>query len=440
MKFLNKLIATVLISLVGCIFVSCSDIIGYSVVLWNVPELELADGTIVPVYLKSNISKVYVITTPNSEQKVEVPLWKLSEPQSKKRAQATALSYAEYQGRYALCILDGLPIRQETKNTSRQVYRLRKGEIIRVLRKGTGDIPTNGTKALEGEWLRVLASDGTAGWCFSHNLELFAMNTDGTFEAGSNAEVQVADELLEKVLATKWYPDYYATMIRKKQIDLKYMKTSYGFDTGSYSGTISLVMDDVNLSYPYSGLTRSSSSIYKFNDTPLQMTIRNADSIIVKYTTPEGMAKSQNFITISDDIGTLIAEEKNRRLEVYNTFQKLGPVYTSSNYGQLTFTGNGSFRWRGYDVLVPSVIRQGLSGEGSIEVKYFLPSSLEGAWDGILTFYFNGYDEVNFLYKKEANGFRMCAARVTTTTDMMTGRDNTNISQSSSAQVIVFHN
>ena len=91
-------------------------------------------------------------------------------------------------------------------------------------------------------------------------------------------------------------------------------------------------------------------------------------------------------------------------------------------------------------MLVPSVIRQGLSGEGSIEVKYFLPSSLEGAWDGILTFYFNGYDEVNFLYKKEANGFRMCAARVTTTTDMMTGRDNTNISQSSSAQVIVFHN
>ena len=58
----------------------CSDkVMGYSVVLWNIPEYEIQSGSVVPVYIKSNISHVYVIGT-NSGEKIEVPLWQLSEP------------------------------------------------------------------------------------------------------------------------------------------------------------------------------------------------------------------------------------------------------------------------------------------------------------------------------------------------------------------------
>ena len=52
------------------LFSSCSGIIGYSVLLWNVPEQSLADGTIVPVYVKSNISHVYVIGVPETKEKI----------------------------------------------------------------------------------------------------------------------------------------------------------------------------------------------------------------------------------------------------------------------------------------------------------------------------------------------------------------------------------
>ena len=38
------------------IFTSCSGIMGYGVMLWNLPESGLRDGDIVPVYIKSNIS------------------------------------------------------------------------------------------------------------------------------------------------------------------------------------------------------------------------------------------------------------------------------------------------------------------------------------------------------------------------------------------------
>ena len=51
-------------------FSSCSGVIGYGVLLWNVGEKEIPDGTVVPVYLKSNISKVYVIGLPETKEKI----------------------------------------------------------------------------------------------------------------------------------------------------------------------------------------------------------------------------------------------------------------------------------------------------------------------------------------------------------------------------------
>ena len=153
-------------------FSSCSGVIGYGVLLWNVGEKEIPDGTVVPVYLKSNISKVYVIGLPETKEKIEVPLWKLSAPESKSKALKRAQKYSEYKGKYAFCILDGLPIRAEKMNTSKQVYRLRKNEVVRTLYKEKGVSPTNGGVPLSGEWLHVLTDNGTEGWCFSYNLRL----------------------------------------------------------------------------------------------------------------------------------------------------------------------------------------------------------------------------------------------------------------------------
>ena len=171
--------------LLSVLFFSCSGIIGYGVVLWTIPESNIADGTVVPVYLKSNIQHNYVIGNPETDEKLEVPLWQISEPASRGKAQKLAAVYKDYQSQYARCVLDGLPIREEAQNTSKQVYRLRKDEIIRVLREGKGAAPTTGNQALEGKWLSVITNDGHKGWCFSYNLRLFTMNPDGTFGLGA---------------------------------------------------------------------------------------------------------------------------------------------------------------------------------------------------------------------------------------------------------------
>ena len=150
---------------------------GYSVLLWNIPEKGLQDGDVVPVYIRSNISHVYVIGT--SEGKFEVPLWQLTEPVSKSKVNKLKNRYADYSHKYATVALDGLPMRAEAVNTAKQVYRLRKNETVKLLYKVKGQAPMTGGKPLEGEWLKILTSDGTSGCCFSYNLRPFETDATG---------------------------------------------------------------------------------------------------------------------------------------------------------------------------------------------------------------------------------------------------------------------
>ena len=135
----------------------CKDkVIGYSVVLWNNPEQEIKSGDVLPVYIKSNISHVYIagknLNLNENEQKIEIPLWQLTEPVKKNKLSSVKEKYQENARTYANVKTDGLPCRAEPVNTAKQVYRLRKGEIIKILYKGNGQSPMTGGKPLPGEW------------------------------------------------------------------------------------------------------------------------------------------------------------------------------------------------------------------------------------------------------------------------------------------------
>lgn len=382
---------------------------GYSVVLWNMPEHNVADGTIIPVYIKSNVSHVYVVRLPGEKEKVEIPLWQISEPQSHHKAKKLVAKYKAYEHVYARCTLDGLPIRADRVNTAKQVYRLRKDEVVRPLYEESGAAVMTGKNAIEGKWLRVLTKEGTMGWCFSYNLKLFKMNADGTVAEGSdNSSTEVSDETLEKLLAAKWYPESYSSMIQSGNIDLQNMNKSFGFDTGVDSNKVAMRLNDLDVEYEYAGVTKTDDNVYKFNDTPFQVTVRSDSFIVVQYTDDSGIPKSYNFITLEDDIEALIAEEVERRSEEYLSLRQLGPDFRSGNYGTLTFEESNGFKWTGYDLLVPSLIPNSAQSDGKVQLKYLLDKSLKSNWDGVLTFVFDGMEnEVNFLYKKESNGLRL---------------------------------
>lgn len=395
--------------LIAGLFTSCGSTLGWSVLLWNNTEHQIVDGTVVRVYIKSNISHVYVVAVPNSKEKIELPVWQITEPVGHHKAKKYALRYAEYAQTYATVSFDGLPIREEPVNTSKQVYRLKKDEKVRVLYKGKGQSVTNGKGALKGEWLRVLTSSGTQGWCFSYNLRLYKASLDGENQSSQNDnEEESVDTQLESVLANKWYPDYYADMISSGRIDPSRMNTSYCFDCGSESGTVRISLPGVSVSYPYSGTTKTKDNVYEFNGTSVKLTVRNENAIVVQYSDNDGRLSSAGFITISENVEELVSAEQQRRSNEFEQLLVYGPQFRSSNYGRLVLKDGGSFTWSDYKLLVPSVIKKEARGAGSVSIKYFISDALKVSYDGVLTFKFSGMEnEVNFLYKIADGGLRL---------------------------------
>jgi hypothetical protein len=377
-------------------------------VLWGLPTYNLQEGDVVPVYIKSNISHVYVIGLPKTKEKAEVPVWQITDPVSRLETFFSTRRYMEYLHQYAQVTMDGLPVRKEPVNTSKQVYRLRKNETVKLLYTGKGQAVLAGHKTLEGKWFRILTQGGTQGWCFSNNLKLFTTEKGGIVKTGQSEEIQEEDTTLKNFLEKKWYPDYYAAMIRDQKIDLDAMNTSFCFDTGAGSGTVSLVMPGIQSSWPYAGVVKTPDDTYKYNDIPVEITVKSPDSIVLHFMDENGKPQDFNMITVTEDIGELVALETDRRTKELEHLCQQGPSYESSNYGELLFSSDGTFTWTGFSLLVPTLISPVSTGHGTVSVRYFISNALKSSYDGILTFHFNNMDkEINFLYKLEETGLRL---------------------------------
>ena len=406
---LTKKYGLIAICAISFALASCSRFMGYGMLLWDIPERDLRDGDILPVYIRSNISHTYAVSAPDSKDRFDIPLWQITTPASRRETKKIKLRYAEFLHRYASVKLDGLPIRAEPVNTARQVYRLRKGEIIKILYKGEGQAVMTGSDALEGNWLRVLTSSGTQGWCFSYNLELFEMQKGGEAAPGAESGEEEKDDAFEKLAGTIWYPDYYRSMIREKRIDPIRMNAAYCFTVDAENKKVSLNLPERYGSWEYGAATKTADGEYTFTDTPVKVSVRD-NYIAVTCADDAGRPRDYNFIALGDDvdIAALVAEEKERRGAEYVRIAAAGPNFKSAAYGQLSLKRDGSFTWKGNRRLVPSLIAESAKGGGTVGIDYFIDELLSPQYDGVLSFSFEGMKaKVNFLYKIEANGIRL---------------------------------
>ena len=395
--------------LFSLLLTSCSDkVMGYSVVLWTIPEQQIKSGDIVPVYIKSNISHVYVIGTESGE-KIEVALWQLTDPVKKGKVKNVAAKYADNAATYASVKLDGLPCRAEPVNTAKQVYRLRKGEVIKILYKGNGQAPMAGKTALEGDWYRILTDDGTMGWCFSYNLNLY--ETDAAGQRIGGAEIVVEEESDDRwkvITSNTWYPDYFRTMIDGGNIDLSLIHPLYKFTIDEEGKKVSLNTSEIHESWDYDGFTKTDENEYSLNGISMKIIYRRSNYIVLRYTDSSGKPQDLNFVTLSESVADIVNAEKTRRTQAYMQIWSHGPIFSSSSYGKISFNEDGTFRWTGFKLLVPSVIDAGTKSTGSASVKYSLSKDLAASYDGVLTMKFDGMSrEVNFLYKLEDGALRL---------------------------------
>lgn len=382
---------------------SCLGHIGYGVINWSLPEQGLVAGDIVPVFIQSNIGKVYVVGTGKGPQKrIEIPLWQLTLYKSKAQAKKSAKAMEEYRYMYASVKLDGLPIRAMPENTARQVYRLKEGQIIKILRKGEGAPVT----ALSGDWLEVMADDGSSGWCFSYNLTLFDERDPASALQGDTDEGP--DTVLENLLARSWYPESYGKMIETNQIDITRIQPLWGFYPGKDSLVARIENADGVVTFPYTAIVRPEKGTYQFEGSSLSVQVRRNNTIAVQYTDENGMPQIHYFISLDISPEQLIENERERRVDVLQTIRKAGPRFTSGNYGVLQFLENGRFLWSGYQLLTPSTIPMGAGSVGVVENRCFLSETLASGYTGSLSFQFDGTQGwVHFLYTLTSQGLKL---------------------------------
>jgi hypothetical protein len=371
------------------------------------------------VYIRSNIDHVWVVGIPDAYRKAdqetnkfEIPLWQLELSGRKRAATARAEEFSEYARLYAETAQDGLPIRSDPDNSARRVYRLRMGQIIKILARVDGNpaISTTGDP-LPGDWYRVLTEDGAVGYCFSYRLKLFE-HTQGVLALTQTAPAaKEEDPDLDMLLSRSWYPDWYGAMVSSKRIDLDNLKKRWRFTPSPDTGIAHIYLPTVDLSFSYTGIESAGSRSWRFEGAPLQMHLQSDTVLMVQYTENGGALRSALFVSLPMELEDLIVQETERRVALFQNLYALGPAFQSTNYGSLSFTEAGEFTWTGNNILIPQIIPASALGSGSAGMGLFLGRDLEERYTGAFTLYFDGISgsgiAVHFMYTVDDQGLRI---------------------------------
>ncbi|MCL2232083.1 MAG: SH3 domain-containing protein [Treponema sp.] len=401
------------------LFSSCTRTLGYGVLFWSSEDPQIPSGTVLRVYIRSNINRVWVAGIPrefrtpeNTINRFEVPLAHLELVGSRRRAAERAEIFAPYALMYAETLQDRLPIRESPDNVSRLVYRLREGDIVKILRPVQGQVVVGASgEPLPGQWFRVLTQDGTAGYCFSYRLRLFEHAGGPLDIARSELQEEIQDPDLDRILSRTWSPESYGVMVNTRRINLEDLSQHWHFDPGQDTGVARIRTHDLDITFPYTSIRATGTRTWRFEGTSLQMNLRSENALVVQFNEPGGILRTLSFVALPSRVDDIIHQETVRREAQFRNIFQHGPVFTSNNFGTLTFQENGRFTWSGNMLLVPQVIPVSAMGSGSADMRLFLSTPMTQHYSGAFTMNFDGIGgarfPVNFMYTLDAHGLRI---------------------------------
>jgi hypothetical protein len=398
-------------------FSACSKTIGWGVLLWYVEEPAIPSGTVLPVYVRSNIEQLWIAGVPEEyrsdekEEMVEIPLAHLELAKNKKAAEKRALDFQEYAYTYAETLQDGLPVRDQPENNSRRVYRLRIGEIVKILHRaeGVSAVSTAGAP-LSGDWFLILTENGATGYCFSYRLRLFEHEAGPLIQEQPDIDT-AGDTDLSIMLSRTWYPEFYGNMVASGRVNIETLSRGWGFNNGTESGTARIFLPNVDLKFPYSRIKKEADRSWLFEGSTLRASLRSESSLLVQYEDQNGQKKSAAFVILPETVENIIRTENERGQALFQAIFMNGPSFSSVNFGTITFSPERRFRWDGAANLPPGILGESALYSGSIDMSRYLDKALEGAYSGAFALVFDAVsgtkDEVTFLYSMEPQGLRL---------------------------------
>ena len=407
------LTSALLLALVLVLGVSCSSQTGWGVVLWSIKGTDAKAGSIVPVYVKSNITKTYVIGLNDDRSvKMEVPLWQIEVFRTKKAAEKRVSEMGEWKSIYLIAQRDGLPIRQKPANGERRVYRLRQYEMVKVLAKVQGEAVYTGNVALPGEWYQVLTMDGTKGYVFSNTMKLF---DESTGEEPSMPTDTSGQDTVSTILTTTWRPSWYTAMLNSNAVDLDYFSMQYGLFGDLTKNQIRVELPGYSQVFNYTSVTQDQ-DWFVFSPTPLRIRQDGTDAIIANWDPTDIPAKgeavewhqgggSARFVAMDQDLLPIIQSEQIRRENALRSFfssarvaagqgdaSKNSAIQLSSDVGgELTLWPSGLYSWQVAENtqagFAPGNADPDQAQKGKIVFGVGLSDDLSATWQGAFSLY-----------------------------------------------------
>ena len=192
-------------------------------------------------------------------------------------AENFADEFESWKDSFARSVRTALPVREQPDRSSTSIYRLRDGEIMKVLGRTEEQTDIGG---LVDYWYEVLTREGTTGWVFGYNLELTgvsgrAMNPQETHDG--------TDRIVRDISAVTWRPSYFREMVSTGRIDLRRLAPRFGFFGDWDNREFRLVLPGLNRLFEYNGYNSSDGRVIEFQGTDLTILIRDEERLDLQY-------------------------------------------------------------------------------------------------------------------------------------------------------------
>ena len=377
----------------------------WAVVLWSTEDHPVTTGSIVAIYESSQLNNTFTIGIGTGKERDEFAQWRLEAFKRKRDAESFAAVYAQWSDMYGKVNLDRLRVREAADAESAQLYKLRSGEIVKILTKLE---ETAAVGEYKGHWYEVITGEGVRGYTFDEYLEV---NSSEALLASETPEE--ADEFLERFYGTVFRPDTYREMKSTGRYDLANFLPEYGVFADAEKRLIKIVTFDQAIDFEYDHISRPTENSYAFVGSSLILTVHPGNWFNVIYADENDTRYSKDFVYFLSDIEELASLELERRHDVLLDFIHDGSVLESSAYGTIIIEDDGAFEWKGFDRLVPDVVSSEATETGVLEFSLYLDDELITQYDGGIVMHFFGADPeirtdtIRFLYTFGNRGVRL---------------------------------
>lgn len=379
----------------------------FAVVLWPNTDSSLRPGTILPIFGSSDIDNSLMYESETQEGTIEP--WRTMRFSEEEDAMEYATGFDPWKDTYALSLRTALPVRERPDRTSTRVYRLRDGEIVKVLDRQE---QVSDEAGFEDYWYEVLTREGISGWVFGYYLELTGASGRAL---DPREEHDGTDRIVADISDEVWRPVYFAEMVSSGRIDLDRFSTRFGFFGDQEAQEFQLVLPTIQRTFTYDSYYSSDGRTIEFNGTDLLIEFSSEDRITVRYSA-NGRQRSDDFFLFPEEIDVIIQAERERRAEQLDRFLERGTGLISTAYGTMRLTDRGAITWSGFQRLVPAVLPSNFGGSGRLAFDVYLDDDLRGRYDGAAALVAPS-ERIHFLYSFTDDGVRFVYVPASNVTD-----------------------